>query len=72
MPVERYPVSHSQLAELLGYDHARFLAVERSNRNDRGWVIVTEGEDDMNTSGTFPQLTKGGKKVGGKKGKRGC
>jgi len=62
MPVERHAISVSQLAELLGVDPARFVAVEK--RVDRtgdgswrgGWYVVTEG-DDMQTSGTMPQLS---------------
>ena len=69
MPVERQPISVSQLAEMLGVDPARFIAVEK---RPHGWCVVTEG-DEMQNSGTFPALTKGGKKIGGgKKGKRGC
>jgi hypothetical protein len=38
---------------------------------DVSWSIPSEA--DMQTSGTFPALTKGGKKIGGKRpGKRGC
>lgn len=73
MPVERAPISVSQLADLLGVDRAQFIAVElragHVGRGERaGWYVVTEG-DDMQTTGTLPQLSdnirrkpKGGKK----------
>lgn len=67
MPVERHPISVSQLSELLGIDPARFLAVERRLHQ---WYVVTEPEDDMQTTGTFPQAhdnTKRWPKKGGKK-----
>lgn len=71
--VTRIAISHSQLAELLGVEPRDFLAVDRATQRGPGisdWTIVAEG-DDMQTSGTFPQLTtkgKGGKKKGGKRG----
>lgn len=73
MPVDRLAISHSQLADLLGLEPAVFVAIERATRGGGpDWYVVTE-RNDMNTSGTFPQLTKGGKKICGKKGgKRGC
>lgn len=43
MPVERRPISASQLAELLGEDPIRLLAIERVST---GFVIVTEPSDD--------------------------
>lgn len=74
MPVDRVPISVSQLAELLGVEPPRrFVAVEHvCTRAYRGWMVVTEG-DEMNTSGTFPALNTGGKRIGGKGGKKkGC
>lgn len=68
MPVIKQAISHSQLAELLGVDPARFIAVEQPMEKDAsGWRIVLEPEDSMQTSGTMPQLNTG-KKKGGKKG----
>lgn len=68
-------ISASQLAELLGVEPRRFLGVEKRAgvRDDgAGWYVVMEPEDEAmsQTSGTFPQLTKTGKKAGGKK--KGC
>lgn len=55
MPIQRTPISVSQLSELLGVDPARFVAVERRCDKDyRGWVVVTE--DEMQTTGTCPPL----------------
>lgn len=67
MPLNRTPLSRSQLCELLGVEPARFVAIERARKaGSTGFVLVTES--DMNTSGTFPQLTTGGKRIGTKKG----
>ncbi len=71
MPVERHPISVSQFCELLALDPTRLIAVERRGRLGATLTIVMEPEADMNTSGTFPQLTKPGKKIGGKGGKKG-
>jgi hypothetical protein len=68
MPVVRTPISKSQLAELFGLEPEQFVGIDRTLQ---GWTVVSEG-DDMNTSGTFPQLNSGKKTKGGKKGKRGC
>lgn len=80
MPVERRPISHSQLCELLGVEPARFIDLEhapclregerKGQPNSSGWVMVLEPEDAMQTSQTMPQLNQGGKKIraGGKKG----
>lgn len=71
--LHRLPISHSQLAELLGIEPSSFVAIDRNHRwNDGMWELVTEVAD-MNTSGTVPQLNTG-KKTGGKKpgGRRGC
>ena len=55
MPVDRTPISVSQLAELLGVDPARFLAVERILSQ---WYIVTEPlGDEMQTTGTCKPLS---------------
>lgn len=72
MPVERQPISVSQLSELLGIElPRRLLAVEKRLHQ---WYVVTEGDDMAQTSGTFPALSnntairkpkgKGGKKKG--------
>ena len=74
MPVERREISVSQLAELLGIDPSRFLGLESDpcfkdaeRRQSSRWWIVLEPEMTQ-TSGTFPALAAGGKKVkGGKK-----
>lgn len=63
MPVERRAISVSQISELLGVDPARFIAVERLTSTMLQIVL----EPEMNTTGTFPQLTKPGKKIGGGK-----
>ena len=65
MPVERQPISVSQLSELLGVDPAQFVAVERRLRQ---WYVVTEGETDMQTTGTFPQLADNTRRKPSKKG----
>ena len=65
MPVLRTPISVSQISELLGIDPKDFVAMERAST---GWCIVTEGRA-MNTSGSFPQLNQGGKRIGTKKSK---
>ena len=72
MPIEIREVSRSQLCELLGIAPERFLGVQTNRGRDRIGILL-EPEDGMaQTSGSFPQLTKGGKKSGGKSGKRGC
>lgn len=43
MPVERVPLSISQLCELIGVDPARFVAVEKRST---GLVIVLEPEEE--------------------------
>lgn len=53
MPVQRTAISHSQLAELVGVEPDRLIAVEQRGRE---WCVVTEG-DDMQTSGTCPTLS---------------
>ena len=68
MPVERVSVSLSQFAELLGLEPGRFLGVEFDRRSTALTLVM---EPNMTqTSGTFPQLAQGGKKIGGKKGKK--
>ena len=65
----RTPISRSQLAELFGMEPAQFVGIDRTLA---GWVVVSEGDDDMQTTQTFPQLadnTKRGPKKGGKRGK---
>lgn len=70
MPVQRTPISKSQLAELLGLEPGRFVAVEmRCDKDYRGWVVVTEGED-MQNSGAFPQLSDNTTRRKPKKGKK--
>lgn len=69
MPVIRTEISESQLADLLGVDPARFVAVEhRCDKDYRGWVVVTE--DEMQTSGTMPQLADNTTRRKPKKGKK--
>ena len=70
MPIEIREVSVSQFSELLGLDPARFLGVQVDRQRQRIDILL-EPEDTVQTSGSFPQLTKGTKK-GGKGGKRGC
>lgn len=78
MPVERHPISVSQLADLLGLDPAAFVAIEK--RVERtgdgtwrgGWYIVTQGVA-MQTTGTMPQLSDNTTRRKPKgKGKKGC
>lgn len=69
MPVERHAISVSQFCGLLELDPKRFVAIERQGRAST-LTIVLEPEEQMNTSGTFPQLTKGGKRVGTNGGKK--
>lgn len=80
MPLQRIPLSKSQLCELLGVEPEQFIDVERQqparegqrNGQSVGWQIVMEAEEMAQASGVFPQLNqgKGGKKGGGKK--KGC
>ena len=78
MPIERQSISVSQLCELLAIDPQRFRNIEVRHRPSTTITILVEPEADMaQGSGTFPQLTQGGKKIGGGKksgGKRkgGC
>lgn len=67
MPIERHRISHSQLAECLGYEPSMLVAVQRvCSRDYTGWEVITE----MQTTGTFPEVSdnkvrtprKGGKK----------
>lgn len=66
MPVQRSAISVSQLAELMGVDPARFIAIEKRGRE---WCVVTE-EDDVQTSGTCPPLSDNTSKRKPKGGKR--
>jgi hypothetical protein len=72
MPVDRSCVlSTSQFCELLALDPARFNTVEVDRRQHR--IVIVQEPEMTQTTGTFPALTKGGKKIGGKRpGKRGC
>ena len=73
MPVHRETISLAVFADEMGIDPRRLLGVE-FNRRSTSVVLILEPED-MQTSNTFPQLNKGGKKIGGKTaggGKRGC
>lgn len=72
MPVQRTPISESQLADLLGVEPGRLLGVERcGDRECRRWVVVTEDEDEnMQNSGAFPQLSDATTRRKPKKGKR--
>ena len=65
MPIERHEISVSQFCELLALDPARFVGVARLKN---GSITILLEPEAMNTSGTFPQLTTGGKKIGTKKG----
>lgn len=69
--IEQRRISHSQLAELLGVEPKHFIAVQMvCSRAYTGWVVVTEGVEMTQTTGTMPQLydnTKRGPKKGGKK-----
>jgi hypothetical protein len=75
VPVDRSTVlSVSQFCELLALDSTRFRGVEcgrwvpdpaGGRRWETGIAIVQE--PPMQMSGTMPQLTTGGKKIGGKK-----
>jgi hypothetical protein len=73
MPIERHPISVSQFCELLALDPARFYGVERGPRGSSTLTILME-PDMAQTSGTIPQLTTGGKRIGAKGGgkKKGC
>lgn len=66
-----HTLSCSQFGELLGIDPKAIAAVslDPSTR-----TISVEEHDMSQTSGTFPQASKGGKKSGGGKGggKKGC
>ena len=64
--MQRQPISVSQLAELVGVDPARFVAIEKHGSS---WVVVTE-EDEMQTSGTCPPLSDNTSKRKPKGGKR--
>lgn len=65
MPVHRTPISVRELADAVGVEPAQFVAVER--RRD-GWYVVSE--DDMQTTGTFPQIHDNTRRKPTKKGKR--
>lgn len=66
LPVERHPISVSQLSELLGVDPARFVAVQRRAHQ---WYVVIEPEQEMSqTTGTFPQAHDNTKRKPTKKG----
>jgi hypothetical protein len=54
-------VSQSQLCELLGFEGC----VTKCTRTSTGWDLTVE--DTMQTSGTFPELTRKPTKKGGKK-----
>ena len=79
MPVVREHLSISQFAELVGIVPARLTGLEMDKRVSRVTLVLEPEENDMaQTSGTFPQLTKGGTKIGGKSpkgkggGRKGC
>ena len=70
MPVVRTPISVSQLSELLGLDPRCFVAVERRcDRDFKGWCVVTD--DEMQTSGTFPEIADNKTRKTPRKGKHG-
>lgn len=81
MPVERHPISASQLCELLAVDVSRFRGITHDPCNkgfehdpSRWWILLEPEHDMSQTTGAFPQLTQGGKTIGGKKsgGKKKC
>jgi len=73
MPVDRSPISISQISELLGIEPPRrFVAVEHRLGK---WYVVTEKVDMAQTSGTNPALSNNAairKPKGKGKSKRGC
>ena len=73
MPIERQSISVSQLCELLAIDPQRFRNIEVRHRPSTTITILVEPEADMaQGSGTFPQLTTKGTRIGAKpkKGKK--
>jgi hypothetical protein len=71
VPVVRTPISASQLAELLGVPPERFIAVERRWTPDyKGWVIVLEPEEQVQTTGTCKPLSDNTSRKPKGKGKR--
>jgi len=78
MPVIREHLSISQFAELIGVEPARFLGVEVHRPQQRVTLVLEPEEQMAMTSGSIPQLAKGGVKIGGKYpkgkggGKKGC
>lgn len=72
MPVVREHLSISQFCELLAIPPERFNGVEVDKRIHQVTLVLEPEEPMAQTTGTIPQLAQGGKKIGGKKGKRGC
>jgi len=56
MPVARHAVSLSMFAELLGLQPAQFVGVEYDRRTSSVTLVLEPEEDDMQTTGTFPQI----------------
>ena len=69
--IARIPLSVSQFADLVGYDPQVVVGLEM-DASSRTVTLLLAQEDEMNTSGTFPQLNTGKKPTKGKGGKRGC
>lgn len=61
-------LSYSQFGELLDIDPKKISNVVLDSQTR---TIAVEEEDMSQTSGSYPQLSKGGKTIGGKKGKPG-
>lgn len=62
MPVQRVPLSISQLAELVGVEPWRLLDIEVNRLKQTANLVLEPEETDMGKS------KSGGKKMGGKKG----
>jgi hypothetical protein len=68
--IEHHRISHSQLAECLGYEPSQFIGVQMvCGRDYTGWVVVSEGVE-MQTTGTFPQAHDNTKRKPKGKGKK--
>jgi hypothetical protein len=64
MPIRVIEISASQFCDLLGIEPSQFIGVQ-ANGTKIG--LLVEGAETVQTSGSFPQLSKGGKKGGSKK-----
>ena len=54
MPVVRTPISVRELADAVGVEPERFVAIEK---RPEGWYVVTEPDDAVQTTGTCPPLS---------------